>query len=100
MLREERLEYWEPASKAETWVSERPDGGDKGEAEERPLTTRNIPCFCSGASSLSSIIWDQSCPLVFPFLNRFRGGYGTSECSLLCLGRAVKQTGFQITAEL
>lgn len=37
MMREQRLECWEPASKAEASVSKGPDGGDRGEAEERPL---------------------------------------------------------------
>lgn len=106
MMREQRLEYWEPASNAEASVSEEPDGGDRGEAEERPLKSRSIQTLvCSGASLRSTIIWGQSCLLIFQFLNQFGGGCRSPQSdiwggSLLCIGRAVKQTGFQIRAEL
>lgn len=83
MMREQRLEYWEPASKAEASVSEGPDGGERGEAEERPLKSRSIQTFvCSGASLRSSVIWGQSCPLIFQFLNRSGGGCGSPQSDI------------------
>lgn len=44
-MREQRLEHWEPASEAEASVSKGPYGGDRGEAEERPIKSRNIRLF-------------------------------------------------------
>lgn len=46
------------------------------------------------------LIWGQICPLIFQFLIDLVVVGVRSDISLLGLGRAVKQTGFQIRAEL